>query len=203
MCPPPADAVQEDDQPPGWRQLEPLIRADAGLMAQLQAVRRLAPVTAWVGAGAVRNAVWNALFPACVRHPPRDVDVVYFDAQRLDGAHDAALQQQLLRWLPGVPWEVMNQARVHLWFEAEFGHAVAPLRSMAEAVASWPEYATAVAVRLDEQERLHLIAPWGLDDLLQGVVRRNPTRVSVATYQHRLRSKAYAAHWPGVTVLPA
>ena len=49
------------------------------------------------------------------------------------------------RLCPDVPWEVTNQAHVHLWFEEHFGHAVPPLSSLSDAVASWPEYATSVA----------------------------------------------------------
>jgi hypothetical protein len=43
---------------------------------------------------------------------------------------------------------VTNQASVHHWFERHFGHAVEPLQSLYHAVGTWPEYATAVGLRL-------------------------------------------------------
>lgn len=101
-----------------------------------------------------------------------------------------------------MPWEVTNQAGVHLWFEAYFGYAVAPLTSLEEAVASWPEYATSVGVRLEADDSLTVIAPHGLDDLFDLVVRRNPVRVSVETYRERVAQKRYAERWPKVTVVP-
>ena len=159
---------------------------------------------AWcVGAGAVRNLVWDALHAHATPSALSDVDVAWFDADDLSPERDAQLQQRLRALAPDTPWEVTNQAGVHLWFEQHFGHAVAPLRSLDEAVASWPEYATAVGLWLADDDGLHVIAPHGLDDLFAMVVRRNPVRVSVATYRERAASKRYAQRWPRVTVVPA
>ncbi|MET7831258.1 nucleotidyltransferase family protein [Micromonospora sediminicola] len=63
---------------------------------------------------------------------------------------------------------------------------MAPLRTVADAVATWPEYATAVAVRLDAHDQITVCAPHGLDDLLDGVWRRNPARVSAEISRRRL-----------------
>ncbi|MEV4813325.1 nucleotidyltransferase family protein [Micromonospora avicenniae] len=74
------------------------------------------------------------------------------------------------------PWEAKNQAAAHTWYPAKFGGGpVAPLRTIAHAVATWPEYATAVAARLDAYDQIAVCAPHGLDDLLDGVWRRNRT----------------------------
>jgi hypothetical protein len=129
------------------------------------------------------------------------VDVAYFDANAPHPGQDAELQGQLAQLLPSVPWEVTNQATVHLWFEGHFGHAVPPLRSLEDAVGSWPEFATCVWLSLDAQDRISVMAPHGLDDLMGCVVRRNPRRVSVATYRERVASKRYAERWPRVTVV--
>ena len=169
-------------------------------LAQVRALR----LHAWcVGAGAVRNLVWDALHGHSTPSTLADVDVAWFDADDLAPERDAALQARLREAAPDTPWEVTNQAGVHLWFEQHFGHAVAPLRSLEEAVASWPEYATAIGVWLDDADQLHLIAPHGLDDLFAMIVRRNPARVSVETYRERVASKRYAQRWPRVTVVPA
>lgn len=171
-------------------------------MQALAQVRSLGLPDACIGAGAVRNLVWDALHRHATPTALADVDVAYFDAADLSPARDAGLQQRLHALAPDTPWEVTNQAGVHLWFEQHFGHPVAPLRSLAEAVASWPEYATAVALRLDAADRLHVLAPHGLDDLFAMVVRRNPARVSVQTYRERVAGKRYAQRWPQVRVEP-
>ena len=178
-----------------------IARDTTWFMQALRHVRAL-HLQAWcVGAGAVRNLAWDALHGHAAPSRLADVDVAHFDADDLSAERDAELQRQLQAMAPGTPWEVTNQAGVHLWFEQHFGHAVAPLRSLEEAVASWPEYATAVGLWLDDDDRLHVIAPLGLDDLFEMVVRRNPARVSVETYRQRVASKRYAERWPRVTIV--
>ena len=157
---------------------------------------------AWcVGAGAVRNLVWDALHGHVTPSALPDIDVAYFDADDVSPQRDARLQCRLHELAPETPWEVTNQAGVHLWFESKFGHAVAPLHSLEDAVASWPEYATSVGLWLDDDDRLQVIAPHGLDDLFAMVIRRNPARASLATYRQRVASKRYAQRWPRVTVI--
>lgn len=178
-----------------------LVQASPIWRAALQAVASLGLASWCIGAGAVRNLVWDHLHGPAQPTPLRDVDVAYFDADDPDPARDAALQAALQARMPGWPWEVTNQAGVHLWFEACFGHAVPPLSSLHEAVASWPETATCVGLTLDAQGEPQVIAPWGLDDLFGLTVRRNPVRVSLATYRERTRQKDYARHWPRVRVI--
>jgi len=45
---------------------------------------------------------------------------------------------------PDLPWEVVNQAGVHLWYPAHFGYSIAPRTSVIEAISLWPETATAL-----------------------------------------------------------
>ncbi|MCW7536555.1 nucleotidyltransferase family protein [Aquabacterium sp. A7-Y] len=196
MPPQPSPAALEE-------RLAAIVGASTWFMPALRAVQGLGLASWCIGAGAVRNLVWDVLH----RHERpsflSDVDVAYFDRDRLDPERDAELQRQLAATLPGLPWEVTNQAAVHTWFENCFGHAVAPLRSLDEAVASWPEYATSVGVYLRQDHSIGVIAPYGLQDLFGMVVRRNPARVSVATYRERIERKRYPERWPRVTIIPA
>lgn len=171
-------------------------------MEALVAVRQL-ELPAWcIGAGAVRNLVWDSLHGKSSPSRLADVDVAYFDAADTSPQRDEDLQGKLQALDPRFPWEVTNQAGVHQWFEEHFGHAVKPLRSLEEAVASWPEFATAVGISLGQDNSLRVIAPHGLEDLFAMVVRRNPTRVSVETYRQRIAQKRYRERWPQVKVVP-
>lgn len=171
-------------------------------MSALSAVRELELASWCIGAGAVRNLVWDTLHELPAPSPLADVDVAYFDAAGLSHKQDAELQRRLETILPGVPWEVTNQAGVHQWFESCFGHAVPPLSSLEEAVASWPEYATSVGLTLQADDSIAVIAPHGLEDLFSLVVRRNPARVSVETYRQRVLQKRYVERWAKVRVMP-
>lgn len=153
-----------------------------------------------IGAGAVRNMVWDALHGYTTPSPLSDVDFAYFDPANLGSETERAVQQRLEAVAPELPWEATNQAAVHLWFEGHFGHTVTPLTSLSDAVASWPEYATAVGLVLKDDGEIHVIAPHGLEDLFGMRVRRNPSRVSPETYATRVREKRYAQRWPRVVV---
>lgn len=170
-------------------------------MEALLAVRRLSLSDWCIGAGAVRTLVWDALHHKASPTPLSDIDVAYFDPTDLSAQRDAELQSELTSLQPDMPWEVTNQAGAHLWFESHFGYAVSPLRSLEEAVASWPEFASAVGLSLDRDDSLRVIAPHGLEDLFAMVVRRNPARVSVEEYRRRVAQKRYTERWPGVRVV--
>ncbi len=186
---------------PRHSQLVALVEASPWFMTALQTVRSLQLGSWCIGAGAVRNLVWDHLHGYVEPSRLPDVDVAYFNPQDMSPETDQALECKLEELAPDVPWEVTNQAGVHTWFEDCFGHPVQPLRSLVEAVASWPEYATCVGVALSNRGRIEIIAPWGLEDLFGLVVRRNPARVSLETYRQRTEQKRYAQRWPRVRVL--
>jgi hypothetical protein len=179
-----------------------LVRSTPWLLEALRAARDVDPPDWLVGGGVLRDLVWDHLHgrpPA----PPRDLDLAFFDPARLDPAHDAEVEQALTARLPGVPWDAKNQAAVHTWYGRVFGGEAAPLTSSADGVATWPETATAVAVRLHDDDRIQVVAPCGLDDLFGLVCRRNPRRVSVEHYRRRVRDKRIADRWPRVAIIGA
>lgn len=193
------------DRPLSHTQLEQRLHAIAHasgwMMAALRAVRALGLESWCIGAGAVRTLVWDSLHGYATASVLPDIDVAYFDASDLTAARDSRLQCALARQCPGLPWEVTNQAGVHLWYEEKFGIAVAPLSSLAQALSTWPEYATAVGLCLDAGDAIHVIAPHGLDDLFALRVRHNPVRASRAAYRQRVAEKRYAERWPLVQVV--
>jgi hypothetical protein len=181
--------------------LRAIARATPWCMQALHAVAQLSLHDCCIGAGAVRALVWDALHGRVQPSVPGDIDVAYFDADDLQPRREVELRQRLEALLPGVPWDVCNQARVHLWFEDYFGYAVPPLLSLDDAIASWPEFATAVGIYLQPDGEIGIVAPHGLDDLFNMVVRRNPARISLDGYAQRLASKDFAARWPRVTII--
>jgi uncharacterized protein len=181
-----------------------LVRSNAWLMRVLTAVREEYLPDAWVGAGAVRDLIWGTRYgsgfsPELVR----DVDVAFFDPSDLSRGNDDRVTERLSRRLSGVPWEARNQAAVHTWYHGKFGgDPVEPLTSIHDALATWPETATAVAIRLGPDDMIEINAPFGLDDLLDGVWRRNPRRISLDRSLARLERHQPQTRWPGVTVIP-
>jgi hypothetical protein len=182
-------------------QLCNLITQNERVMTILRTVRRCNPPDWLVGAGLIRNLVWDHLHGYSQPTPPRDIDVAFFDPADLSPERDAAVTAQLTAVLPGVAWEATNQAAVHRWYAEVFGKTVPPLTSSAEAIATWPETATCTAVRLLSDDSLHIVAPFGLEDLFQMILRRNPARVTLEQFRHRLQDKQIQQKWPQVRVI--
>jgi uncharacterized protein len=155
---------------------------------------------AWIGAGAVRDVVWGQLYGEFSPGAVRDVDVAYFDPADLSAECDLKAQETLAV-IADLPWEATNQAAVHTWYHHYFGGPpVEPLSSVHDAIATWPETATCVGVR-HGPDAIEVCAPHGLADLLGGVWRVNPVRVTPEISRARLARQRVAARWPGVTVV--
>jgi uncharacterized protein len=183
-------------------QLQAIVRACPWMMSVLRAARVCAPSDWWVGGGVLRDLVWDRLHGDFDPARVKDVDLAFYDPLDLSHAREVELERTLAARLPDVTWDAKNQAAVHLWYQRRFGVEVVPLLSAADGVATWPETATAVAVRLCADDSLEVLAPCGLADLLGGVCRRNPRRVTVEEYQHRVVRKGVAQRWPKVVIEP-
>lgn len=181
--------------------LRRLIAADPQCMRILRQLAALEP-QAYLAAGVIRNSVWAHLHGQRYALEQTEMDVIFYDAQD-DGPRAAQLQQRLKHAFPGIAWDVVNQALVHRWYRLENGASIQPLRSIRHAVSLWPETATAVAVRLDAQGNLQILAPLGLADLFQLRLRWNPALVSCTVFLDRARSKGFLAKWPKLKLAPA
>jgi hypothetical protein len=179
--------------------LAQVVRSNEALMDALAICRDLLPVTAYIGAGAVRNSVWDHTHG---RAPglAGDVDVVFFDAA-IGRAADGEFQRRLEAARPDICWDVANQAHVHSWYRDCFGKDVPALASLAQGIGTWPDTATAIAVRLDQNDKLELIAPFGLDDLFGLALRWNPARVGLAEFERRIAAKRWLERWPRLRVI--
>lgn len=178
-----------------------IVQQSDWLMSALRAARGLGLASWCIGAGAIRNLVWDTLFEFETTAPGTDIDLAYFDATDLRPERDCELQTDLFRASPQLSWEVTNQAAVHLWYENFFGQKVGPLASLEDGIASWPEFATAIGITLQKGDSIRVIAPHGLHDLFAGIVRRNPIRLSSDEYRARLAKKQFQKRWPRLRVV--
>jgi hypothetical protein len=182
-------------------QLRRIVAENEEFIAMLRAVRRVAPPDWCIGGGTIRALAWDSLHSRSGWQVPKDIDIPYFDSNDLSQDAERAYEAQLRELNPALPWDVSNQARVHLWYGEYFGYEVPPFPSIQEAVATWSEYAHCVSVRLAQDDHIDIVAPFGLEDLFSMTIRRNPARISRADYRARTESKRYAERWPRVTVI--
>ena len=96
------------------------------------------------------------------------------------------------------PVETRNEARVHLWFESRFGSPY-PRLSSADAALRHASVVHAVGVRLEDDDRLDVAAPFGLDDVFAMVIR--PNRALHNAVSHGAKARRAQAIWPEGTVI--
>ena len=154
------------------------------------------PAGAWIGAGFVRNAVWDHLSGQDTEALPlADLDVVFHDSANATAEQDAAFEVALRIAAPDLPWSVRNQARMH----ERNGHR--PYRDIADALAHWPETATAIAARLG-QNGVEILAPFGVEDVLEMIIRPTPAFLTKQEIPlARLESKGWRKRWAGLRIV--
>lgn len=173
-----------------------IIAQDPVGMKQLRAARALALPDWCIAAGFVRNRVWDHLHGISPPREPPDIDVLYYDAADLSKEREVAYEKRLDALLPGPLWQVRNQARMHVWKD------VPQHRDTAESMTYWLETVTAVGVRLEADDSLTVIAPLGIDDLVN--LRCRPTafgQTQRAAYEARVAAKRWRELWPMVRFL--
>ena len=179
------------------QRLERIVRRTPWLLTALETIRSLGLPDWYLAAGAIRNTVWDELHGSTSLQPVSDLDVIYFDSTN---SHDGA-ESVLRAAAPEYSWEVTNQASVHHWQSSATGRDIPAYESIASAMASWPETATAVGVKLSDRGTMEFIAPHGLGDLFALVVRPSPFASDSRAYASRLREKAWHLRWPRLHIL--
>lgn len=182
--------------------LEAILRDHAVLMYVLKGLRDMELPDHLIGSGAIYNCAWNHLTGKPLLTGTKDIDIIYFDDSDLSyEAEDRVIRTLDARFrdLP-VPVEVRNQTRVHLWFPDRFGFSVPPLTSSAQSLLRYASKTHAVAVRLEDDGRLHIEAPFGLDDLFSFRITPNQIYDNKAT--HEKKAQRAKAIWPELAVVP-
>jgi hypothetical protein len=180
--------------------LAAILAASPSVMRVMAAARQAA-LPAWrLFSGAVYQTVWNNLTGRDPDYGIRDYDLAYFDPRDLSPAGETAQIERVRAQLPpalAAKVEVVNQARVHLWFEAEFGRPYPPLSSTDESLDRALSRAHGVGVRLEADGTIDIAAPFGLADIFALELRPADPRQTPLHSHKALEAKA---RWPEVTV---
>ena len=173
-----------------------LIAHNPRMMRCLAVLAAHGPAGAWIGAGFVRNAVWDHFSGQVTEATPlADLDVVLHDPAIATAEHDARIEAALSTAAPDLPWSVRNQARMH----ERNGHR--PYRDVEDALTHWPETATAIAARLGPKG-VEILAPFGVEDVLEMIIRPTPafsTKPEIPLA--RLEAKGWLTRWPSLRLV--
>ncbi|MDP3941128.1 MAG: nucleotidyltransferase family protein [bacterium] len=168
-----------------------IVHENPWMMEVLEIVASLKLPDWWIGAGFVRNKVWDVLHGYENRTPLHDIDFIYFDPENIDEEEEKRIEQQLKELRLDLPWSVKNQARM------AFVRGDGPYKNAEDGLSRWVETATCVGLRLDKKGKLQLASPLGIDDLIGLRVRLNKkSGVLQSVFAERVKKKKWLHIWP-------
>lgn len=176
-------------------ELSEIIRSDSWMIDVLMAAQDLDLPDWWIGAGFLRNKVWDTL-EGRISEPTRDVDLVYFCKTDVKPETDWSYDTHMKNAYPFAEWEVRNQARMH------YVNNSRPFTSTADGISYWVETATCVAVRL-RNDSLEYLFCYGTYDLFNLVARPIPyfqSKERIDTFYNRIKNKQWQEKWPHLQI---
>lgn len=173
-----------------------IIKKDSWMMDVLIEAEKLNLPDWMIAAGFLRNKVWNYLHDierAMV--DTRDVDLVYFDKNNSSELFDENLSKKMNGKL-GIEWEIVNQVYTHKWHDRGDQYI-----DTEDAISNWAETATCIGVTIKKGE-LKIIAPHGIDDLVNMIVRPGPAFLNNLDFFHsRYKDKKWLKKWSKLRVV--
>lgn len=177
-----------------------IIKSDERLMNILRVARDCNLPNWYVGAGVVRNTVWDSLSGSPGASHIRDIDFIYFSEFDID---EADIRSFLEERLPGVDWDFKNSRDIHKWYKEKKGIDRDPLMSSEEDIDNWPEFCSCIGIRLKEDGEILIYAPYGIDDLMNMVFRRNTfsDHFTSGMFEQRVKDKKVVERWPKAKII--
>lgn len=151
----------------------------------------------YIAAGSIAQSVWNATMGFAPEYGIHDIDIIYFD-QDTSAEKESAVKatvHELTNDLH-IPVDVVNQARVHLWYGKE--SPLFPLKSAEEGINLWVP-ATSIGVKL-HNKRFTVYAPYGLFDMFSMIIRPNKLVMSEEYYIRK--GLEWKSKWNDLRVFP-
>lgn len=164
-----------------------IIESDVWMLGILKTINDLNLNDCWIGAGFVRNKVWDVQHGKA-RTELNDIDVIYFEKSKPNKKYDLQIESTLRKLNSNLNWSVKNQFRMH----TRNGHK--EYTDCNDAITFWPETATSIAVRLNSNNQIEYIAPYGLEDLFNLLVMPTP-KFDLTIYKHRIKKKRWKEKW--------
>lgn len=171
--------------------LEKILLESESHVLILKAIRNYQSEKLWIGGGIIRNLVWSLIHN--IPFKIGDVDVFYYNKKNTAKSKDSEIEQYLKQSCPEMIWSVKNQARMHK------NNSETQYSDLFDAIKKFPDTASAIICRLNDNNRLEIIAPYGLKDLFTLILRPTPhfrsSPLRMERYYQRVESKKWLKKW--------
>lgn len=172
-----------------------LVRSDEWMMRVIYEAEKLKLKEWAIVSGFIRNKVWDHLHG--IRRDTvntNDVDLVYFDTDNSNEENDRNLSLKMNGTM-GINWDIINQAYTHKW------HGHNPYGCTEEGIYFLTETPTSVGITMIDGE-LQIIAPHGIGDLVELIVRPSPSYTeNLDLFYRRIDEKEWLTKWPKLKIV--
>jgi uncharacterized protein len=160
----------------------------------------------YLSGGCLFQTVWNAEHGFAPSMGILDYDLFYFDGSDLSARSERRAGEALARTFAHLPvaLEARNQARVHLWYEEEFGAPCRAFERCEDGIDGFLATCCCFGIRLAGEARLEVYAPHGFDDLFNLIVRPNPARIrrsGALSDVYRAKVQRWSHTWPRLKIV--
>lgn len=162
-------------------------------MYPLEVLQKSGLPESWIGAGLIRNCVWDVLHQTESLLTNQDIDVIFYNEHDLSKDSEKVYEERLTSLAPQYKWSVKNQARMKLVHQKLYNNCW-------EAVAHWPETATSVAARIGDNGLIETLTPFGTNDLFDLILRPTPY-IDREIFINRVLTKKWLVRWPKLRMI--
>jgi hypothetical protein len=159
----------------------------------------------WLVSGCLFQSVWNVSAGESPARAIKDYDIFYFDGSDTSVEAESLVNDRGATVFANLNCEIdiRNQARVHIWYESEFGVGGYPqLTKSTDGIDNFLAVCCMVAVRTTGSGSIELYAPFGVDDVLGRVMRPNPWFQNLPRDCYEKKAERWSALWPELRVEP-
>lgn len=160
---------------------------------------------AWLASGCLFQTVWNVLAGDDPARAIKDYDVFYYDRSDTSVEAEERVAHRAATLFSDLDCaiDIRNQARVHTWYESEFGvHGYPELTKSTDGIDHFLAVCCMVAVRREASGDIGLYAPFGVDDVLDCVMRQNPWYPNAPRDCYEKKAARWSSLWPALRVVP-
>lgn len=170
--------------------IEKLLFGNKMFLSLLDAVRSYKEEELWIGGGFLRTIVWDYLKQYENRTEFMDIDVFYYNPNcYLVKSEDTKIEEYLRSVIQNTRWSVKNQARMHIHNKEK------QYTSLHDALMRFPETVSTIAVRLDERNKVNILAPYGYEDLFKFQIRPTPFFLNDPLKMNRYKQRVIEKKW--------
>lgn len=153
----------------------------------------------YVSSGCINQTIFNYYHGYDLNKGIEDIDIIYYDKDISIEKEEKTRQYLNSLFINmDISFDIINEARTHLWFKKDYGYNIEPYQSVEEAISTFGATVSCIGVRLEKGEFI-VYAPYGLNDLFKMVIR--PTKNIFGKEKYEQKAMKWKKKWSKLTII--